>query len=222
MKTVEINLYKFDELSERAKQKAIETYRSNNSDYFWADENRQTLEKFAEIFPINIRDWSYGGRGEGVYFSFTCDDNIEELTGQRLATYIWNNYKSDLFKGKYYHSQNFGLTDHKLIHRRVKSTQITNNCPNKGKWSNSYYSAITLENSCVLTGYCMDDEILNPIYEFLNKPIENISFRDLLENCFDSWVTACNSDYEYQNSDEYISETLADNDCDFEKDGSIY
>lgn len=222
MKTVEINLYKFEELSERAKQTAIEHHRNNNFEYFWADENRQTLEKFAEIFPIKVTNWSYGGRGEGVDFHFTCSDEIEELTGQRLATYIWNNYKTDLFKGKYFHSQKFGLTDHKLNHRRVKSRQITTNCPNMGKWSNSYYSAILLDSCCVLTGYCMDDEILNPIYNFLNKPIENISFRDLLESCFDCWVTACNNDIEYQNSDEYISDEIINNDCDFEEDGTIF
>ena len=68
--------------------------------------------------------------------------------------------------------QKFGLTDKKIIHKRVVSKQITNNCLNKGKWSNSYYSAISLNNSCVLTGCSIDDILLNPVYEFINKPIE--------------------------------------------------
>lgn len=219
MRTIETKLYQFEELSEESKQRAIEKWRSEDTEIAWASENRDTMEKFAEIFPIKVTDWSYGGRGEGVSFRFTCDDCIEELSGQRLATYIWNNYKSDLFKGKYYHSQKFGLTDHRLIHRRVKSKQITNNCPNKGKWSNSYYSGLFLETSCVLTGYCMDDDILDPIYKFLDKP-SNQTFRDLLENCFDEWIKACNRDIDWQNSDEYISETISANDYEFEEDGT--
>lgn len=46
MKTIQINLYKFSELSETAKQTAIENYRNTHNDYFWADENRETLSKF--------------------------------------------------------------------------------------------------------------------------------------------------------------------------------
>ena len=220
MRTIELKLYKFEELSEEAKQKAIEDWRSNDTEIAWASENRQTMEKFAEIFPIKVTNWSYGGCGEGVSFRFTADDYIEELSGQRLATYIWNNYKSDLFKGKYYHSQKFGLTDHRLIHRRVKSKQITTNCPNKGKWSNSYYSGIFIETSCVLTGYYMDDVILDPIYKFLDKPT-NQNFRELLEDCFNEWIKACNQDVEWQNSDKYIIETIEANGYEFTEDGTL-
>jgi hypothetical protein len=218
MKTIEIKLYQFDELSEEAKEKAIEDYRDSNTEITWASENRDTMEKFADIFPIKIRDWSYGGRGEGVSFYFTADDTIEELSGQRLATYIWNNYKSDLFKGKYYRHLKDGSK--RIFHKRIKSQQLTN----KGRhcdWINAYYSGITLDNSCVLTGYCMDMDILDPIYKFLEKPT-NANFKELLEECFDAWIKACNADVDWQNSDEYISEELANNDCEFEEDGTKY
>lgn len=221
MKTIEIQLYKFSELSEEAKQTAIKNYRNKNDEYFWADENRATMEAFAEIFPIKVTNWSYGGRGEGVSFHFTADDTIENLSGVRLSTYLWNNYKTELFKGKYYHSQAFGLTDKKLKHKRVKSIEITNNCPNKGKFSNSYYSAIQLDNSCVLTGYCMDDDILKPIYDFMNKPTAQ-NFNELLEDCFNAWVKSCNDDADYQNSDEFISDEIENRDADFNEDGEEY
>jgi len=221
MKTIEIQLYKFSELSETAKQTAIENYRNKNDEYFWADENRATMETFAEIFPIKVTNWSYGGRGEGVSFHFTADDAIENLSGVRLSTYLWNNYKTELFKGKYYHSQSFGLTDKKLKHKRVKSIEITNNCPNKGKFSNSYYSAIQLETCCVLTGYCMDDDILQPIYDFMNKPTAQ-NFNELLEDCFNAWVKSCNDDADYQISEEFISEELENNEQYFTEDGKLY
>lgn len=217
MRTIELKLYKFEELSEEAKQKAIEDWRSNDTEIAWASENRQTMEKFAEIFPIKVTNWSYGGRGEGVSFRFTADDCIEELSGQRLATYIWNNYKSDLFKGKYYRHLSDGSK--RIFHKRIKSEQLKN--PGRRcDWFNAYYSGIILDHSCVLTGYCMDDDILDPIYKFLDKPT-NQNFRELLEDCFDEWIKACNRDIEWQNSDEYIIETIQANDYEFTEDGTL-
>ncbi len=181
------------------------------------------MEKFADIFPIKVTDWSYGGRGEGVSFRFETDrDEIEELSGQRLATYLWNNYKADLYSKKYYGLRNLGLTDKKINHKRVISKQITANCPNKGKYSNSYYSAITIETyNCPLTGYCMDNELLDQIWKFIDKP-DSRNFKDLLEDCFADWIKACNNDIDNQNSDEFITEELENREDQFTKDGKRF
>lgn len=102
MRTITTTVYQFSELSDKAKENAIEKYRNSDREYFWLEENRETMEKFAELFPIKVTNWSYGGRGEGVSFTSSMDGAVEELTGQRLATYLWNNYKKDLFNGKFY------------------------------------------------------------------------------------------------------------------------
>jgi hypothetical protein len=223
MRTIRTKVYTFNELNETAKERAIENYRNSNTDFFWADENRQSMEKFAEIFPIKVTDWSYGGRGEGVYFRFETDHSeIEELSGQRLANYLWNNYKGEIYSKKYYSLKGLGLTNERLKHKRVISKQITNSCPNKGKWSNSYYSAITIEKyNCPLTGYCMDNELLDEIWKFMDKP-DNRDFKELLQDCFDSWIKACNNDIEEQNSDEYIADYLAGNEYEFTQDGNRF
>jgi len=201
MRTITTTVYKFNELSDEAKDNAIENYRNSDKEYFWLDENRETMEKFAKLFPIEVTNWSYGGRGEGVSFTSSMDGAIEELTGQRLATYLWNNYKRDLFKGKYYSKQ------------RATST------PEKYQYVKRY-SRIQLENSCVLTGYYMDNEILDPIYQFLDSP-RNINFLELLEECFDAWVMACNQEIESQDSDEYIADHLEANNYEFTEEGEI-
>ena len=213
METITLNLYKFDELSAEAQQKVIKKFLNSDRDYFWGDDNKKTLEKFAEVFPIKIRDWSYGGRGEGVYFEFTCDDNIEELKGQRLATYIWNNYRSELFKGKYYGDAN---VKHCIKHKRIKTKDYKN-----GNFGNAYYSAITLDNSCPLTGYCMDDSILEPIYSFLDKPTD-INFKELLDKCFDAWVESCNNDVDYQNTEEFAREEIENKNDNYTENGIEY
>jgi hypothetical protein len=215
MKTVKINVFSFNELSKEAKQTAIENYRNNNTEIFWTDENRESMEKFAEVFPIEVTNWSYGGRGEGVSFHFTAHGDIEELKGQRLATYIWNNYRGEIYSRKYYGDAN---VKHCIKHKRIECIDHKN-----GNFTNAYYSAITIETgNCPLTGYYMDNEILDPIWKFLDKPSESVSFKDLLEVCFDSWIEACNNDIEEQNSDEYISDNIEANGYEFTEDGEQF
>lgn len=207
MREITTKLFTFEELSDEAKQKAIEQYRDRGYEPAWTEENRQTLEAFENVFPIKVSNWSYGGRGEGVTFSI-ISDHIEEVSGQRLATYLWNNYGRDLFKGRYYSTP-------------MRSCPVDKEHP-AGLTYKKRYSKIMLDNSCVLTGYCLDDDILKPIYDFLNKPTKGITFSDLMEDCFDAWIKACNNDIEYQNSDEYITEHFHANEYEFEEDGTIH
>lgn len=59
MRTEEINIYKYEELSDSAKEKAREWFLSG-SEYPWVDETRESLEKFCKTFDITLKDWSYG------------------------------------------------------------------------------------------------------------------------------------------------------------------
>jgi hypothetical protein len=219
MKTVKVKVFSLSELSEKAQQRAHDDYQSTHDEIAWSDENRQTLEAFEKVFPIQITDWSYGGRGEGVTFRSDMDGKVEELSGVRLATYLWNNYKNQLFEEKYYKSWQ---TLTRVSHKKVKSEKMTKetgwtNPEVLGKYWNKY-KGLQLEHSCVLTGYCMDDEILDPIYAFLDKP-RNINFLDLLEECFDAWIKACNRDVDYQNSFEYFEKEAEANDYEFLESG---
>jgi hypothetical protein len=201
MKIKEVKVYSYDELDSMAQATALNNWLSS-FDYSWGSDNKNTLDAFENIFPVKIRNFEYGGyRGnDGVNFVTTCDDEIDNLSGFRLATYLWNNYKNSIFKGKYY---------------------------SKGKWINGQYvnkhrhSKIILDNSCVLTGYCMDDDILSPIYNFLKKPDKNTTFLDLLKDCFDSWISACNADYEYATSEEAFKESCEANEYEFYENGDM-
>jgi hypothetical protein len=216
MKTITVNLYKFSELSEDAKEKAINYFReSNNNDQPWfIDDANNTFESFAKLFSINWQSIDYEQPYRNEY-SIKLDDQIIQLSGQRLATYIWNNYKRDLFKGKYYHSQSFSKINHPVKHKRVKSQTFKS-----GNVFNAYYSAIQLEHSCVLTGVCYDEDILQPIYDFLDKPTD-IDFETLLNDCIYSLCHSISSEIEYQQSDEAITEDIEVNDYDFDINGNL-
>jgi len=212
MKTITVNLYEFNELSDEAKENAINHFRDKNTDYSWfVEEANDTFEKFAKIFNIDWRNIYYCEPYRNDY-KLDLDDNIINLSGHRLAKYIWNNYKRDLFKGKYY-----SVKSNKVLkHKRVKSEILKN-----GNVFNAYYSKIQLENSCVLTGVCYDEDILKPVYDFLDKPKDNINFETLLNDCIYSLCHSVSSEIEYRESDKGITEEIESNDYDFDEDGNL-
>jgi hypothetical protein len=211
MKTIELKVYEYSELSEEAKETAWKNWLNKDHEYFWADTNEKTLYKFADIFPIKINGYNYDSCSGGISFSFTGEHDIEEMTGFRLAKYIWNNYKWDIFKGKYYG---------KLVKTFKDGTPIPISKEHPAGLRHIIkYSNIVLDNCCVLTGYCVDDDILQPVYDFLKKPNDKICFYDLMEKCLDSWIDSCKKDCAYQESQEFFEEEAEANGYEFDEEG---
>jgi hypothetical protein len=184
-------VYKFDELSGDAKEKALEWARE--TDYPWLDENKNSLDEFEKIFPVSVGRWEYGGCcWSYINFSMTCEDEISELSGLRLAKYLWNNYSDELYTRKRY-----------------------------SKGAKFRYSRIILEADCVLTGYYMDEVILEPIYDFLKKP-DGRTFQRLMKDCLDSWVSACNKDFEAYYDNESMEDFIRANEYEFDESGRFY
>lgn len=91
METITLNLYSIDELSDDARERAIEHYRRyvTPDTIPWADEYRDSLTAFCEEFSIELdRD--------GDYWRSSMDENVLNLSGNRLRTYIVNNYSAIL------------------------------------------------------------------------------------------------------------------------------
>lgn len=220
MKTIEVTLYKFNELSEKAKEVAINNERENVCVNYIYDDAYCTVKSFNSVF----------GTSEGSYSwldvnTSSFDNSILELRGFRLQKYLWNNYKDTLYKRKYLKHGELAVAK-KPFHKMKKQTEITSNCSNKGKISVSYYSNIQKESkNCNLTGVCYDEVILKPIYEFLDKrDFSNctIDFESLLNNCFYELKKSIAKEVDYRNSYEAICEDLIEKDYDYTKDGQIY
>lgn len=198
------DVFSISELSQHAKEKAYYHW-CESQPYSWEDENSKTLKEFENIFPVNVRNWEYGGYCyPHISFEFTENDDIENLHGLRLRTYIINNYGRNLFEGKYF----------SLWSKKDKNPKN----PAIGKLK-IRRSKVLFDTSCVLTGYCIDDDILEPIYKFLQKPSDNVTFYELMDDCLNSWVTACNNDFEASTSIEYFEECATENDWEFTEDG---
>jgi hypothetical protein len=61
-----------------------------------------------------------------------------------------------------------------------------------------------------LTGVCYDNGLLEPIIKFMKKPY-NITFKELLNISVKNWINEVEAEYNYTQSDDYISEVCIDN-----------
>lgn len=97
MKTIELKLYSFSELSEEAKEKAFENFLSSERDFFWMDESLNSLKEGLIHFGFELKDWSidYYCATNAYLKIVPYDEDVEELQGVRLWKYIHNN---DLLK----------------------------------------------------------------------------------------------------------------------------
>ena len=204
MKTIEIKLYEFSELSEDAKQNAINEYKnSDHEDQFYFDEIIQSAKKVIEIFGFEF------GREYSTIKTMNIDDDVLSLSGLRLQKYIYNNFYHELFTPKIYSL--WSKKEKSFKHHKDGFPVLKRR-----------HSRIFKTNDCVLTGVCYDMDILKPVYDFLENPCKNTTFEDLIksiehsiDNCFyntEKWI----------NSDEFIIDHFEANDYEFKVNGEIY
>lgn len=215
MKTIVVNLYSFNELSEQAKQVAINNYDASYDIRQIYKEAHESYKAFCKIFGLTeyICD-------DKLYLNINnLDNNILELKGIRLVKWIWNNHKHNLFLGKYYGYLSYH--NGKIKHNRVHTTMLSN-----GIFFNAYKSAITLTNDSVLTGLYYDEILLKPIYDFLNYDRryfnEDQTLDMLLLDCLGNLNKTVQSEISSIYSVKHISEYYIGNNIEFYENGERY
>lgn len=168
MRTIRIKLYKFNELSESAKEKAIENFRINNyndDEFIWDQIQDDAKEINLEIISL---DDNRRNEGQFVYSGEDTAKLILEKHGKDCDTY---------------------KTAENFLHEWE---------PAKEKFER--------ENE----GWYFR-------YENEGEEMEE----DFLQSLLEDYRIMYNKDIEYQNSDEYISETIEANEYEFTKDGKL-
>lgn len=209
MRTEVINVYQFDELSEQAKQKAIEKEGKYLETSYIYDDARNSVNEF--IRRVNVPIKTSRNSFLDVYLG-EIDDMLLILTGNRLRTYLINNMDF-LYKPKYIKSFDGHKTHKMIINKTAQGT---------GKKYCAAYSKINFDTCCNLTGVCYDDSILEPIYEFINKPNNTENLEDIINECFDNLKKDIESEIEYLQSKEGIIETIKANEYEFTEDGERF
>lgn len=211
MKTIRTKVYQFNELTEQAKQQAINDYRNAGIDTdFIYDDAHNTVKEFNDLFGTkeDSRSWLDINTGH-------IDDNIMNLKGLRLRTYIINNFGHKLYKGKYFSL--WSKTEKSYKHYKDGYPVLK-----------SRYSKVLFDNCCVLTGVCYDDSILQPVYDFIENYkgkadyYSYMDFETLMNDCISELEKDIESEVEDMNGDEYITEQLENNEQDYTKNGEKF
>lgn len=203
---IEVELYKFEELSDRSKEKARDWFRSIDTGHNWSGEILGTLKAFCDAFPVEAKDWEYSTYDYSVTPRYRCTDDVGDLTCNRLRTYLLNNYGQYLSAPKVYPSKSFLTTEE----RRRYSNQFKR-----------VSRVIVGETCCPLTGVCFDEDALQPIRDFIRKP-DGRCFYDLLDDCLQSLFKSARDDWAYHFSDEAVDELIIANEYEFTADGENY
>lgn len=182
MKTIKI--YQFDELSEKAQEKAIQDYIDSEREYSWMDDNIESIKQGLTHFGFSMGNRyriEYASANRSYVPIEGHDDEVRELSGVRLWKYLTNNH-----------------LDYWCKYEKKRKPLLEGNCP--------------------FTGYCVDENFLDPIRNFMKKPTD-ISFIELMEECVYEGLKAIEVDFDYQNSEEYATEELQNRGSDYFEDG---
>lgn len=192
MRTITEKIYTLSELSDKARERAYRKW-LDNYDYPFAYDNRSVLRDFSDIFNLRVDHWEYDTSTYNYRFSTDNSGEVDELKGERLYKYIMNNFWSKLYLPKIFY---------KSYEKRRKSK-------------------VFFDNECVLTGYYLDDIILKPIYDFLEKPTDK-TYYDLMDDCLDGFFKACRDDYETCCSEENFADESEANEWEYRQNGDKY
>ena len=194
MKTVEVNVYQFDELSDEAKEKAREWYRNGSFNYEWWDFLYDDFKERAKEVGFDVTNIYFRGfwsQGDGAMFEYDyMRDKLRlefinqlGLSAMRKDWLINNTMTSGRGKhrGHYYHSR---CCEHN-IYWEVDNGDLH-------YWLESFESDFI---DFVTDKY---EDLCHELYKSLEK------------------------EYEYLNSDEVIDESLIVNEYEFDEDGNRF
>lgn len=193
MRQEQINVYKFDELSEEGKETAMERFRE--LDYEWYENVYYDTKEIGKILGIDI---------ENIYFSHMyCQGSGACFEGEY-------SYKKGALKDlKAYAPQD------EELHQIGKDLQEAQRkyfylLTAKVKHSGHYYH----EN-------CTEIEVSSPKRDYYDY-VQDSGIEEALRD-FMKWIMKIlYTEYEYLTSDEAIIETIQANEYEFDVDGNLY
>ena len=200
MRTIERKIYRYDELSEQAKEVAIESMRERISDIRIesdSDDYRNTLEMIKRIFRVNIYDWSVDEYNSYFRFDFVGIDEDMENEPRLLLRYLNTNVLPCIDNQKRYYSKTARVSRRSRISCNKSYEYCLTGC-----WCD----------------YAVDNALNNINQSVKNKFNAREFVNSILEGFFEQW----RNDYEYSNSDECISEEIEANDYEFYENGKPY
>lgn len=198
MRKVQLSVYKIDELKKDIPQAYREAYDKwyGSSEYPYDSEFERVRKFLGVVFSVNITEWDIDHKSARYDCELWAD--LLDRKGAKLYGYLMHHHFNDLFRGKYYSTSKKDGSDYISRHSKIMFT-----------------------HDCVITGCYIDDEILKPIYDFLEKPDPNTSFRLLIQYVVDAWINTYRRDVDDYFTEETFEGQCEANDWEFFADGSM-
>lgn len=92
MRTQQITIYKFSELPEPLKEKALEKFR-HNYEWAWTDEWNDTLTEFCKTYYCKTTKWEVSAYSHSYCYGEIKGENLE---GEELTEFLQARYKESL------------------------------------------------------------------------------------------------------------------------------
>lgn len=225
MRTIELKLYQFSELSEQAKERAIQDYResaANEDLQIMFSEYLASLKRFCDLTGVELKDYSLCDRSDVTLRFESYDFDNTDLQGLRLRTWVINNWSLVIERPKFLKVLNYK----DMANNTKKMPFILKDA----KTYNSYTLAYSRVQKCALddcglTGLYSDYAVLKPLFDFVVRPYdfrENYDLEDLLTDIAGNFEADVNNAYESILSDEYIKEHLENCDYEYLSNGELH
>lgn len=193
MKTIELKLYEFEELSDEAKEKAREWFRSGHEfDHEYIIED---VKNIGELMGISIDNVYYSGfwsQGDGACFEGSYKYAKDSV--KAVKEYAPNDTEL--------HNIAIGLQETQRSH----FYGLTANVKHRGRCYHELCTAIDVYNR---DGYHANEKAEEEVSESLRL--------------FMKWIyKKLEEQYEYEQTDEYVDECISINEYEFTEDGERY
>ena len=201
MRTETIKIYKFEELSEKAQEKAIEKFHDINTHYDWWEHVYEMYKEDETGFDIDKRYISgFASQGDGAMFEGSPNEDI--------LNFITPGYNNQQYQKNW-----------SRVIKLIKNGDI--NIYGSFKHHGHYYHSKSYSDN-------LDAEMTNDWYGKNYSNIEDIC-EDILYEIREHYEDICNKiyhsleqEYEYYTSREAIEESIIANEYEFTEDGEQY
>lgn len=204
MRIVETKVYKFKELSEQAKEKAIESYRDINVQHEWYDGTFEIFKETMNDLGFDVDKMYFSGfwsQGDGAMFEGSLNDNIKYRLDDVLEKHMRSSKKN-----------------WNRVEKLIKDGFINLN----GSFSHAgrYYHEKSYDDSLSCEYQCDYSLNLSNIEDILDDMLECI--REMYEDHCRQLYSDLEKEHEYYTSDNEVAETIICNDYEFTKEGEQF
>jgi hypothetical protein len=211
MKTITVKLYQFDELSDKAKEKARDWYRELEAQDFGSHgEIWEPAEAAAKLLGITFRTNEVKLMGGG-----TRSEPDIRYSG------FWSQGDGASFVGSYAYRKGCGKAVRSEFGKDEKLWRIADGLTALQKKHGYRIEADVTQGGSYVHKYTMDINITAPISDTIYTDKEAV-YKPLLGlmRDFAQWIYDClEEEYEYRQSDEQVDEGIRANEYDFREDG---